>query len=134
MYKLTVIEGMTTASISTLEDAGVRNVDDLLAVCATRKGRSELAAKTGFPEKQILTWANYADLTRIKGVGGEYAELLKASGVDTVPELATRNAEHLLHKLQETNATKEHVHKMPTQAQVADWIHQAATLPRTLSY
>jgi len=35
---------------------------------------------------------NHADLCRIDGVGSEYADLLEAAGVDTVPELAQRNA------------------------------------------
>lgn len=30
----------------------------------------------------ILKWTNHADLIRIKGIGGEYAELLEAAGVE----------------------------------------------------
>jgi hypothetical protein len=47
------------------------------------------------PEKRpqaALTWVNHADLYRIKGVAGQYAELLEVAGVDTVPELARRSA------------------------------------------
>jgi len=35
------------------------------------------------------------DLFRIKGVSEEYSELLQVSGVNSVPELAERNSEHL---------------------------------------
>ena len=42
-------------------------------------------------DKQVLRFANMVDLYRIKGVGSEYAELLEAAGVDTVPALARRS-------------------------------------------
>jgi hypothetical protein len=50
--------------------------------------------------KLILEWVNHADLMRVKGVGSEYADLLEAAGVDTVPELAQRNAASLAEKLE----------------------------------
>ena len=65
----------------------------------------------------ILKWANYADLARIKGVAGEYSQLLEETGVDTIPELATRNAKNLFNKMQEINEAKSIVKKLPTDAQ-----------------
>jgi predicted flap endonuclease-1-like 5' DNA nuclease len=101
---------------------------------SNKKGRTELAEKSEISEKLILKWANHADLIRIKGIGGEYAELFEAAGVDTVPELATRKAENLFKKMQEINEAKSLVRKLPTEAQVEDWITQAKTLPRVLQY
>jgi len=46
-------------------------------------------AKTdGISEALILKWVHHADLFRIRGVAGQYVELLEAAGVDTVVELA----------------------------------------------
>jgi hypothetical protein len=59
---------------------------------------------------------------------------LEAAGVDTVPELAMRKAENLFKKMQETNDAKSLVRKLPTEAQVEDWVKQAAALPRILQY
>lgn len=134
MSKVSLIEGIGEAYELKLEAGGVNSVEALLEACATKKGRSQLAEKTGISEKLILKWANHADLIRIKGIGGEYAELLEAAGVDTVPELATRKGENLFKKLQEINDAKSLVRKLPTQAQVEDWITQAAALPRVLTY
>lgn len=134
MSKLSMIEGIGEAYEQKLKAAGVKSIEELLVVCTTKKGRVELAEKAGISEKLILTWANHADLARIKGVGGQYSELLEASGVDTVPELATRNAENLLKKMQEINEAKSLVRKLPTQAQVTDWVTQAKALPRVLEY
>lgn len=105
-----------------------------MEVCSTKKGRADLAEKAGISEKLILKWANHADLARIKGVGGEYAELLEAAGVDTVPELATRKAENLYKKMVEVNEEKALVRKLPAEKQVTDWIEQAKDLPRVMQY
>ena len=59
---------------------------------------------------------------------------MEAAGVDTVPELTMRKAENLFKKMQETNDAKSLVRKLPTEAQVEDWVKQAAALPRILQY
>ena len=65
-----------------------------------------LAEKSGISEKLLLEWVNHADLCRLDGVAGEYADLLEAAGVDSVPELAQRNAANLSAALEHTNETK----------------------------
>ena len=49
------------------------------------------------------------DLSRIKGVSEEYAELLGVAGVDSIPELAHRNPENLLESLTRANSDKKRV-------------------------
>jgi len=106
----------------------------MLAKGATPEGRKWLAEQSGISDKLILKWLNRADLGRIKGIGSEYADLLEAAGVDTVPELAQRRADNLYAKLGEVNEAKKLVRKMPTESQVGDWISQAKALPRALNY
>ena len=101
---------------------------------ASPKGRKEIAEKADISEKLILEWVNHVDLFRIKGVGEEYADLLEAAGVDTVPELAQRNPENLYQKLVAVNQEKKLVRQLPTQAQVGDWVEQAKRLPRVIAY
>lgn len=134
MAGIITIEGIGEVYAAKLREVGIRSVEGLLKACATKKGRVELAEKAGVSEKLILTWANHADLSRVKGIGPQYSELLEASGVDTVPELAQRNAENLMNKMIEVNAAKRLVRKLPTQNWVADWIEQAKALPRILEY
>jgi len=95
MANLEKVEGIGETYAKKLRDAGVGSTDMLLETGSTRKGRDELAAKTGIASKLILEWVNHVDLFRVKGVGEEYADLLEASGVDTVPELAQRRADNL---------------------------------------
>ncbi|MDD4343248.1 MAG: DUF4332 domain-containing protein [Eubacteriales bacterium] len=134
MAKLTVIEGIGEAYEVKLKEAGIGSIEKLLAACTTKKGRKDLAEKAEVSEKLILKWANHADLIRIKGIGGEYAELLEAAGVDTVPELSNRRADNLTAKMAEVNAKKKLVRKLPTEKMVKDWIDQAGKLDRVLNY
>ena len=94
----------------------------------------EIAEKTGISATLILEWVNLTDLCRVKGIGEEYADLLEEAGVDTVPELAQRNAENLHQKLVEINDEKELVRRVPTSDQVKDWVEQAKQLPRVVTY
>jgi len=134
MTKLLDVEGIGPAYAAKLAAAGVGSAEALLKEGATPKGRKGLAEKAGIADTLILEWVNHVDLFRIKGVASEYSDLLEEAGVDTVPELAQRSAANLFKKMVEVNEAKKLVRKLPTEAQVADWIAQAKKLPRTISY
>ena len=134
MTTLIHIEGIGDAYQKKLNKAGVSSVEELLEKGATTKSRKDLADKAGIGDALILKWVNRADLFRIKGIGDQYADLLEAAGVDTVPELAQRKAENLSQKFVDTNKAKNLVNKLPAVSQVADWIEQAKKLPRLISY
>jgi len=134
MAKLTDIEGVGPAYSQKLKKAGVSSTDALLNKGATAKGRQAIADKSGISGKRILRWVNHADLFRLDGVAGEYAELLEAAGVDTVPELAQRNAENLFQKLVEVNEANKLVRVVPVQTQVEQWVEQAKNLPRIVTH
>jgi predicted RNA-binding protein with RPS1 domain len=131
---LEYVQGIGPAYAAKLNEIGVFTTDQLLEAGSSPKGREELAEKSGISEKMILTWVNHCDLYRINGVGAQFAELLEASGVDTVVELAQRNPENLAAKLAEVNAEKNLVNRLPDEGSVEDWIEQAKSLPRAISY
>ena len=85
-------------------------------------------------EAQLLKFVNYADLFRIKGIAGQNAELLEAAGVDSVAELAQRNATNLTAKLKEVNEAKKLSGNMPGEKQVGEWIAAAKALPKKVQY
>ena len=134
MAKLTDIEGVGKVYSQKLKTAGILTTNALLKKGATPKGRQTIADKSGISGKLILRWVNHADLFRLEGVAGEYAELLEAAGVDSVPELAQRNAENLCQKLVEVNEAKKLVRVVPVQTQVEKWVEQAKSLPRVVTY
>ena len=134
MTHLTTIEGIGEVYSGQLSAAGISTTEDLLEKAATPAGRQAIEEETGISDKLILRWANMADLFRIKGVSEEYADLLEACGVDTVPELAQRNPENLYQALTQTNEEKQLVRGVPGESQVTDWVSQAKELPRILAY
>lgn len=133
-YKIDEIEGIGPAYAAKLQAAGIKTTGDLLDAAAAPAGRKELAEKAGLTTKQVLKWANMADLMRINGVGEEYSELLEAAGVDTVKELKMRRADNLAAKMAEVNETKKLVRQVPSETSVQKWIDQAKTLEAKLSY
>jgi len=128
------IEGIGAVMGETFRSAGVKYADLLLQNVLTPKQRKELAEKTGLSEARILKFANMADLYRISGVGSEYSELLEAAGVDTMPELAKRNATNLTQAMATVNQEKKLTRQVPTESEVTKWIEQAKGLPRMLEY
>jgi predicted flap endonuclease-1-like 5' DNA nuclease len=134
MAKLTTIEGIGDTLAAKLKDAGATTIEKLLDHGKTKAGRQALAEATGIAEKRLLTFVNHADLMRVKGIGGEYAELLEAAGVDSVPDLARRNADNLHAKLAEVNEEKELVRSLATAEQVAGWVAQAKDLDKVVTH
>ena len=128
------VEGIGPVYAEQLTAVAVHTTDDLLERGATEKGREDLEKVSGIGHALILKWVNRVDLYRIKGIGSEYSDLLEIAGVDTVPELAQRNAANLTETLAEANAARNLVRKLPTLEQVADWIAQAKQLPRVVQY
>ena len=134
MTKLSEIEGIGDAYAAKLAECGCTSQARLLEMGGTAKGRQALANDTGISSTLISKWVNRADLARVKGIGGEYADLLECAGVDTVPELAQRNAANLHAKLAEVNEEKKLVRALPSEKQVADWVLQAKGMERAVHY
>jgi predicted flap endonuclease-1-like 5' DNA nuclease len=128
------IEGIGPAFGARLREIGIETPQDFLEQGATARGRDEISEQTGIPRALILSWVNQVDLYRIKGIGSEYAELLQAAGVNTVLELANRNPDNLHKRISELNAEFQRVRQLPSSGQVNDWIEQAKSLPRIVSY
>lgn len=133
-YKVSEIEGIGDVTAENLAKAGINTTDDLLKQCCSKKGRISAAETTGCSEGQILKWTNMADLMRITGIGGEFAELLKAAGVDTVKEFRNRNAENLAAAMKATNDEKKLTRTVPSSTMIQKWIDQAKTMEPLITH
>ncbi len=136
MASLTKVEGIGKKYKKQLQKAGISTTETLLKEGATRKGRNRIAKESGITAKLVLEWVNHADLYRIKGVGNQYADLLEASGVDTVVELGKRVPENLLTKMSQVNSKgrKKLVRQLPSIKLVKAWVKQAKRLKRVISH
>ena len=133
-YKIIDIEGIGDVYAAKLNEAGVKTTDDLLNNCATRAGRRKVAEATGISEKLILKWTNHADLFRIKGVAGQFAELLEAAGVDTIKEFRHRVPVNLAAKMEEVNAQKNLVNRVPSVKEIEKMVAQAKEMEPRVEY
>lgn len=133
-YPITHMDGVGPELAALLKRVGLRTTDKFLEAAKSPKGRKVLAVKTGIDEKSLLKWANMADRMRIKGIGNDYAELLRLTGVDTVRELKRRNAERLFQAMRDANKKRKLVQLLPSQNAVARWIETAKKLPLKITY
>ena len=116
-YKIEQIEGIGESYARKLESIGISTTE-----------------QTGISEKLILKWTNHADLFRIKGVAGQFAELLEAAGVDTVKEFRHRVAANLYPRFVEVNGQKHLCGRVPSETELAGMIEQAKELPPIVTY
>ncbi len=133
-YKIAELEGIGRVNAAKLHAVGIRTTSSLLKSCGNPKGRDMLGAKTAISPHVLLKWANMADLMRISGVGRQFAELLEASGVDTVKELKHRQPDNLAAKMAQINAQKRLCRVSPGATVVRKWIEQAKGLGAAIRY
>ena len=133
-YKIAEIEGIGDSYAAKLQEAGIYTTEELLKECATPGGRRKVAEQTGISPKLILKWANHADLFRIKRVAGQFAELLEASGVDTVKEFRHRVAANLHQKMVEVNEAKNLCNRVPSVSELEKMIEQAKEMEPAIEY
>ena len=133
-YPVSNIPNMEPDAVDRLKSNGIRTTARLLDAAKNPKGRKLLAGRTGIDEKRILNWANAADRMRIKGIGAEYSELLRAAGVDTVKELKYRNPAKLAEAMAAANAKNKLARVLPSPRAVERWVEQAKRIQLKITY
>lgn len=97
------VEGIGEEYQSKLEYIGIHHVSEFIAMTQTQEQRDELARRAAIPVGHIDNWASMLDLTRVDGIGYQYAELLTYSGVKSVEDFRKRNSHNLHEQMLETN-------------------------------
>lgn len=130
---LAQIEGMTEDYITRLRTSGVPSLRSLYRACVSKANRAKIVQATGISEKLILKWINLADLTRIRGITLEYAQLLHSLGIGTIQELS-KVAPEILYYYLERNYKVKNIAKLPPRLQIYSWVLQARQLRRVIQY
>lgn len=134
-YKLIEIKGIGEVYAANLqENFNITTVEELLDLGATKKGRQEIADKSGISESLILRWVNMADLFRLKGVAEDFSDLLEKAGVDTVKELRNRVPANLHAKLVDVNEETGRAGRTPRLDEVESWVAQAKEIEPKVTY
>ena len=133
-YSITDIRAIAPDTAAILKSDGIRTTVSLLRSGKTPKQRVKIATMIGTDEKRVLDWVTAADRMRIRGVGWEYSELLRAAGVKTVNELKFRNPRKLVQAMMAVNAKRKLVRLLPSESTVTRWIDSAKKLPPIIRY
>lgn len=122
--KIIDIEGIGPKYGEKLSKAGIDEVEDLIGL--SKDKLKEISKETGISVKLIDEWQEHADLMRLHGVGPEYSDLLNEIGIDSVKELAQRNPENTLKKIEEHDKEQpDTVRKIPSLDSIKKWIEEA---------
>jgi len=125
-YSISDIEDIDADEVKALKSVGIRTTEKLLDAAKSPRERKQLAAATALDARTLLRWANIADKLRIKGMGKEYATLLREVGVDTVKELRYRNPAKLAKSMADANKKRKLVRFLPSEKLVARWVEHAS--------
>ena len=118
------IEGIGEIYAKKLNKVGIVKLEDLINL--TKARIKQLSVKTKVSAKMFDKWQEHANLMRINGIGPESAEVLNKIGIDSVKELAKRVPQATLDKIVEFDKKQPNViRKLPTLADIKDWIAQA---------
>jgi predicted flap endonuclease-1-like 5' DNA nuclease len=126
------LRGITDQLRSKLKREGITYTDQLVEAAGRLSECRELAARSGIEAAMLGRLVCRADLTRIKGIGAIFADMLEMLGVDRMARLARQEPGDLHQALSQLNATQRLARRAPTPEEVQDWIAQARTLPRLI--
>lgn len=134
-YPIRDLVGVDEETAAKLEEQDISTTKEFLEMCVTRNDRQIISDILEIHEGDILTMANMADLLRIGNISPPWAWLLEKVGVDTIPELAQRNADHLYKVIEEYDiAFLDFVDDKPTLEDLRSWVKTAKTMDRFLKY
>lgn len=126
------IEGIGSGFGSRLKADGISTTEQLLELCTTDDGVARVCKCVDLDENTVRNWGTMADLMRIKGLGGQWAELMWRAGVKNVQDLAQREIGPLRSKMREINDAEHRVAELPGEKRVTKFIAEAQQLNTVL--
>ena len=126
------IEGIGAGFGKRLRADGVDTTEKLLQMCVTNEGIEKVCKCVDLDADTVRNWGTMADLIRIKGLGGQWAELMWRAGVKNVQDLGGQEIESLRARMREVNEAEHRVAELPGEKRVARFIEDAASLSSIL--
>lgn len=130
---LTLIKGIGNTLAKRFHAIGIHSAEDLLLSATTTAQRESLSAQVKQSAAKLLHWAQQADLMRVNGIGEDYGLLLRKAGIVSISELQMQTPQRLSRLLKSTNTRLKVVERLPSDADISDWISQAQALSPILS-
>ena len=126
------IEGIGSGFGQRLRADGIATTEALLELCSSDSGVQRVCQCVDLDENTVHNWGTMADLMRIRGLGGQWAELLWRCGVKSVQDLASREPDALVTRMAEVNTEEHRVYELPGERRVQQFVAEAGQLPPVL--
>jgi len=125
-YEVEEIEGIGPAYGKKLRKIGVNTTCDMVLAFLKDEDNVTKAAKEMKVDADALrAWASMADLMKLPGVGGQFAELMQTVGISSIEELGTVNATSLHGDMTQFNKKTPIVPQVPSLEALSSWIKVA---------
>ena len=128
-YPVEEVEGIGPTYGNRLRETNIETTEHLLEKCCESAQQTEAAKHVKVEPFVVGKWVSMADLLRIPGIRGQYAELLEASGIASVGEMARQEGSALAAKMARINAEEHRTQSVPDTDTVSGWIEAAKGLP-----
>ena len=126
------VEGIGQGFGNRLKADGISTTEALLELCTSDAGVERVCKCVDLDENTVRNWATMADLMRIKGLGGQWAELMWRAGVTSVQDLAQREIEPLRARMRAVNEEEHRVAELPGEKRVTKFLQDAGRLQAVL--
>ena len=135
-YEIETLEGVGPKTGEALRKINIATVSDLLKNAYSTTQREEMAEKISVRSKLVDGWVSMSDLLRIEGIDHQAAELIVASGVKQVSDLADQHAGKLITKMEEANSAGKRsiAPEVPSEKDIMHWSKQASKLNSILKF
>ena len=127
-YAIEDIRGIGRRCGQRLREINIETTLQLLKQAKTPAAVAKIGRHVNERESLIRAWISTADLMRVPGIRGQFAEQLVLSGVLSVKQLAAQDALELTAKNLEATAKNNHNYAKPSIDMVTVWIDAAKEL------
>jgi len=127
-YPVEEVEGIGPTYGGRLRAINIETTEQLLEKCCESSQQTDAAKHVKVEPFVVGKWVSMSDMMRVPGVRGQYAELLEASGIALVGELARQEGATLAAKMARVNAEEHRTQSVPDPQTVSGWIEKAQGL------
>ena len=124
-YSLDVIGDIESSTLKKLNDLNITTTKQLWKQCDSDEAVLDLAGKIAVEDFAIQRWVSIADLLRVANIEADDAELLEATEIYSMQDLAAQKPGRLGEKLAKNNEREKILNKLPDESKLAKWIEHA---------
>ena len=124
-YPLNVISDIESSTLKKLASKQIETSKELWKYCDSDDAVLSLATEIGVEDFAIQRWVSIAHLLRVANIEAADAELLEATEIYSLPDLAAQKPVRLGEKLAKNNTREKILEVLPSQEKLQGWIEHA---------